>query len=224
MSLSIYFISIFLGLAGGLFYVLKVNKTQNNSTTQLLILGLIVFVASFELFAIHLANSKRPNLIVYNICFVYLETFLMLGYLYTIFSSVKIKRSIIYFSLGYLIWGILNIWLIQDIWKSFHNYSYFFASLGIVTFSLLLIFGISKNNLYLDRPLTSIPHFWNCSVILIFYSSGFLYILSANFLVGLDPWFINILGSFNRLVAGTMYLVFGFSYYATLLQPASYAK
>ncbi|HSI75744.1 MAG TPA: hypothetical protein VK957_07610 [Lunatimonas sp.] len=224
MSVSIYLVSIFLGLAGGLFYALKINKDQEYSNTQRLILGLIIFVTCFELYAIILVNSGRHNLFVYNICFFYLETFILLGYLYAIHQSKRVRQTIFNFSVVYLIWGIINTLLIQDIWITSHNYSFLIASLGILTFCLLYIFGIAKNNKYFERPLWSIPHFWNTSILLIFYSTGFLYFLSLNFLHELDPKLVNILGSINRSVAGTMYIVLGFSYYAPLLQTAEYAK
>lgn len=224
MSLSIYLISILLGLAGGLFYALKYNKNQEKSTTQLLILGLIVFVACFELYAIYLFENGRHNVIVYNICFYYLETFFLMGYLYAINLSKKVRQAILFFSIIYLIWGITNTIFIQDIRITLHNYSLLIASLGILTFCLLFIFEIAKSNKYFERPLWSIPHFWNTSILLIFYSTGFLFFLSLNFLNELDPKLINILGSLNRFVAGTMYLVLGFSFYAPLLQQTAYAK
>jgi len=224
MSTSIYLITIFLGLFGALFYALKFNKDQSRSKTQLLILGLIAFVTCFELYAIYLVNNGRYNLIVYNICFYYMETFLIMGYLYAINLSKKIKKAILYFSCIYLVWGIINTIFIQDIRLTSHNYSFLIASLGILTFCLLFLFGIAKNNEYFERQLWSIPHFWNASLLLIFYSTGFLYLLSLNFIGGLDPKLINILGVLNRSVAGTMYVVLGFSYYAPLFQQAAYAK
>ena len=224
MSLSIYLISIFLGVAGALFYALKFNRNHKKSRTQLLILGLVIFVGFFELYAVYLYKSGKHNVVVYNICFFYLETFLLLGYLYAINLSKKIKQTILYFSFAYLIWGVINTLFIQDIWLTAHNYSILIASLGILAFCLVFLFGITKNNRYFNQSLWSIPHFWNTSVLLIFYSSGFFYFLSLNFLADLDPKFMTILGSFNRFVAGTMYIVLGFSYYAPLLQPAYYAK
>ncbi len=224
MSLSIYLVSIFLGLAGGLFYALKINKGQEYSSTQHLILGLIIFVTCFELYAIYLVKNGKHNVIVYNVCFYYLETFFLMGYLYTIHQSKKIRQLILYFSVVYLIWGIVNSFFIQDIWVTMHNYSFLIASLGILSFCLLFIFGIAKNNKYFERPLWSLPHFWNTSILLIFYSTAFLYFLSLNFLHEFDPNLINILGSVNRSVAGTMYIVLGFSYYAPLFQTAEYAK
>lgn len=224
MSVSIYLISIFLGLSGGLFYALKINKDNRKSKTQLLILGLLAFVACFELYAIYLVTNGNHNLHVYNICFYYLETFLILGYLYNINHSKRIRTAIKYFSWAYLVWGIINSLFIQDIWRTWHNYSFLMASLSILTFCLAFIFGITKNNHYFDRPLWSIPHFWNTSVLLIFYSSAFLYFISLDVLTGLDSKLVGILGSFNRFVAGTMYIVLGFSYYAHLHQQTAYAK
>jgi hypothetical protein len=222
MSLSVYLFSILGGLVGALIYAFKVNK--NKSKTQLLILGLIAFVACFELYAIYLVNNGRHNRFVYNICFIYLETFLILGYLSSIIESKKIRKIILYFSLTFLIWGVINSVFIQDIWLTWHNYSFLLASLSILTFSLAFLYGITKNNEYLDRPLLSIPHFWNASILLVFYSSAFLYFISADFLTELDPKLVAILGSFNRTVAGIMYIVLGFSYYAPLLQSREYAK
>lgn len=224
MSVSVYLISILLGLFGALFFALKFNRDQSRSKTQLHILGLIAFVTCFELYAIYLVKSGKYNVIVYNICFNYVETFLIMGYLYAINLSKKIRIAILYFSCFYLIWGIINTLFIQDIRITSHNYSFLIASLGILNFCLLFLFGIAKNNKYIETPLWSIPHFWNTSVLLVFYSSAFLYFLSLNFLSQLDPKFINILASFNRIVAGTMYIVLGFSYYAPLLQPREYAK
>lgn len=224
MSSSVYLLSIFLGLAGGICYTLKINKSYKKSKIQLLILGLILFVACFELYAIYLAKSGRHNRFVYNICFFYLETFLLLGYLYAINLSKKVRRTILYFSLIYLIWGITNSLFIQDIWLTWHNYSYLMASLSILTFCLVFIFGITKNNKYFEQPLWSIPHFWNTSMLLIFYSSGFLYFLSLDFLTELDPKLVDILGSFNRFVAGTMYIVLGFSYYTPLIFSTAHGK
>lgn len=223
-SVSIYLLSIFLGLAGGLFYTLSSKRTGKKSKTQLLILGLILFVALFESYAIYLVETGKPNVFVYNICFFYLETFLLLGYLYAIHPSKKIRLSILYFSVFYFIWGIINSLFIQDIWLTLHNYSFLMASLSILIFCLAFIFGITKNNTYVERPLWSIPHFWNTSVLLIFYSSVFLYFLSANFLTKADPTLLAVIGSFNRFVAGMMYIVLGFSYFAPLLQPAENGK
>jgi hypothetical protein len=224
MSVFLYLSSIFLGLGGGIFYALRFNEKHQKSDTPYLILGLLVFVTCFELYAIYLVETGRYNVIVYNICFYYLETFILLGYFYAINLSKTIRRSILYFSVIYLTWGVVNTLFIQDIRVTMHNYSFLIASLGILTFCLLFLFGITKHNKYFERPLWTIPHFWNTSVLLIFYSSAFLFFISLNFLNELDPQLVEILGAINRTVAGIMYIVLGFSHYTFLLQPTAYAK
>nr|MBI1231231.1 hypothetical protein [Cytophagales bacterium] len=222
MSLSLYLVSIFLGLAGGSYYALTKFKNGQQSGIQLLLLGIIGFVACFELYAIYLYKQGKHNVLVYNICFFYIETFLLLAYLYGINVSKKTRQFIVYFCCTYLAWGIINTVFIQDIQLAAHSYSFLIASLGIVSFCLLFIFQIAKNNEFLDKPLWSIPHFWNTSILLIFYSSAFLYFISLNVLVELDLALVKVLGSFNRFVAGTMYIVLGFSFFAPMFQPTNH--
>jgi hypothetical protein len=222
MSLSLYLVSIFLGLAGGSYYAIKNFKTGQRSSIQLLLLGIIGFVACFELYAIYLFKQGEHNVVVYNICFFYVETFLLLGYLYAINISKKTRLFIVYFCYAYLAWGIINTLFIQDIQIVPHNYSFLIASLGIVSFCLLFIFQIAKNNQFLDKPLWSLPHFWNTSIVLIFYSSAFLYFISLNVLIEFDLALVNVLGYLNRFVAATMYIVLGFSFYAPMLQPVNH--
>ncbi|MCR9016900.1 hypothetical protein [Aquiflexum gelatinilyticum] len=209
MSGTIYLLVIGLSVLLSLInFGLKKNKTRG----QGIILGLLILVLVFESIGSYTADLNINNSLLYNICWVYVESLLLVMYFYKFEISKTAKRYIITTSFLLLLWGIANSVFFQSISIVFQFYSFFPISLFILTLCVRFLYNMLNLRIFKDWNLITLPHFWICTGILFFY-------VEAIFVFGLyqfSPQFVienvAVIFGFNRLMAGTMYLIFGFSF------------
>lgn len=206
-----YNLSILLGFLGILVYNLKFRTKKNKP--HLIILGLIFFVLCFESYAYYLHSQRQSTFTLYNICYIYLETLIFFCYFNIIAPSSTLKKYTKIFSFFLIAFGIVNTFTWQTLIE-FQSYSFIMSSLGILFFCCLYLLEVIRYNYYSNVTLFAIPHFWNISALLMFYSTTFLLSISlTNIVSHLDPKFVTFLANLNQFFAGLMYIVLGFSFY-----------
>ncbi|MEX2512522.1 MAG: hypothetical protein WD398_06425 [Cyclobacteriaceae bacterium] len=161
--------------------------------------------------------SGNTNVLVYNLFFVIGETLLLLGYLRYLMDNREAKRAVIIFSVFFLIWSVVNSLYFQDITGLFQHYTHLLGSLGVVFFSCYIMYKLFLSEGFWDRPLMTVPHFWNVAAILLFYCPNFIYFGSLNLMWDIDRWYLDVLASTNRIFAATLYLILGLSFYSPII-------
>lgn len=118
----------------------------------------------------------------------------------------------IYISGWILIIGLINSLFFQPIDLALQYFSLLPFGIFIIFLSIRLLKNIMILRLYPDHNLLAIPHFWISSTVLFFY-------LEALFLFGtyqFNPEFVVknviVIFTFNKFMAGLMYLLFGISF------------
>jgi hypothetical protein len=222
-----YNLSLLIGLLAAIGYRIRYFHEKDN--IQWTIIALLLFVVFFEFYAYHLFSQKKSTLTLYNICSVFLETLILFVYFRQISTSVLLKRYTIVFPIVFLLFVLLNHFLWQPFLTSYQSYSFFVAAIGICLFCCLYFWEIIRYNLFIDKPLYAMPHFWNAAALLAFFSAGFLYALSATkiqLIIEEQQRFLTMLLAYlNQFLAGFLYLVLGFSYWiARILTPKNQLK
>lgn len=218
MTPLLYLSFIGLGLLFSLVYFyLNRRYGLEEKKAHLFIFFIIVYVMSFELYAYYLVMKGQKNVLVYNLFFVVGETLLILAYLHSLIDQVKVKKLLLVFIVLFLIWAITNSLFFQSPTVMFQQYTHLLGSFGIVVVCCYLLFRVFLVEGYWEQPLLSVPHFWNIAAILLFYCPNFIYFGSINILWDIDKWYLTVLASMNRVFAALLYLIFGLSFYSTLI-------
>ncbi|WP_245949520.1 hypothetical protein [Echinicola strongylocentroti] len=178
---------------------------------------LLLTVLVFEYVANYLVESHHlTNLVVYNVFFVYVETIFIVLYFYRLMTQ-KGKRLIKIGLIGFLVIGGVNSLYFQSITEKFQNISFGVAVLLILSCCIWFFFDIFRLKRYQDINILSVPEFWITTSILFFYSSGFVYFMPIRYFDTMEMQLLELLGNINRFLAGLMYLIFGFAFYAPLI-------
>ncbi|SHM35632.1 hypothetical protein SAMN04488057_101185 [Cyclobacterium lianum] len=218
MTPFLYLSFIGLGLLFSLFFFyLNHRYGLEERKSHLLIFFIIVYVMAFELYAYYLVQQGRQNVLVYNLFFVIGETLLILAYLNALIDQQRIKKALLFFIPCFLIWAAVNALFFQHPTAMFQHYTHLLGSFGIVALCCYLLYRIFLVDGYWDQPLLSVPHFWNIAAILLFYCPNFIYFGSINLLWDIDKWYLTVLASLNRIFAALLYLIFGLSFYSSLI-------
>jgi hypothetical protein len=209
MSGTIYLLVIGLSV---LLSLINFGLKKKGTKGQGIILGLLILVLVFESIGSYTADLNINNSLLYNICWVYIESLLLVVYFYKFEISKTAKKNIILTSFLLLLWGIANSVFFQSISKVFQFYSFFPISLFILTLCVRFLYNMLNLRIFKDWNLITLPHFWICTGILFFY-------VEAIFVFGLYQFYpqfvienVSVIFGFNTLMAGTMYLIFGFSF------------
>jgi hypothetical protein len=210
MSGSVYLFVIGLSVVLSL-YNFGINK-NNRVKGQRTILGILILVLVFESIGSYTADLKINNSLLYNICWVYVESLLFIAYFYQFENSKTAKKYIILISSLLLIWGIANSLIFQPISKVFQFYSFFPNSLFILALCVRFLHKMLNLRIFKDWNLITLPHFWVCTGILFFYVEAILVFGLYQFFPQFVVENVSVIFGFNRLMAGTMYLIFGFSF------------
>jgi hypothetical protein len=215
MSNIFYLFVIGLSLALSLFnFGLKKTKRLKG---QEIILGVLLLVLIFESIGSYTASQKINNSLLYNICWVYLESMLLVWYFYKFEKTASAKKNIIFASFLLLLWGIVNSIFFQPISTVFQFYSFLPNSVFVLILCIRFLSNMLNIRIYKDWNLIALPHFWICTAILFFYAEAIfvfgLYQFSPQFVV--DN--VSVIFGFNRMVAGMMYLIFGMSFFLPTL-------
>ncbi|MEX0883204.1 MAG: hypothetical protein WDZ72_07000 [Cyclobacteriaceae bacterium] len=219
MTPNLYLICLCIGFLFSIsfFYFKNKSRLSEESFLHNYVFFIILYVLLFEFYAIYLVVAGKTNVIVYNIFFVIGETLLILGYLRYLMERREAKRAVFIFAMFFLIWAAINGLYFQKITDLFQHYTHLLGSLGILFFSCYIMYKLLLSERFWDRPLFTVPHFWNVAAILLFYSPSFIYFGSLNLMWDIDRWYLNILASTNRIFAATLYLILGLSFYSPII-------
>ncbi|HSJ69695.1 MAG TPA: hypothetical protein VK921_18580 [Anditalea sp.] len=215
MTQDIYLLFIFLAIVASVFYYFKNEKRYLN--TNKIILGLLVFVLLFEIAGNYTANRNINNLLLYNICWVYLESLLIIGYFYMMHKQAMVKRVIMITGSIVLLISLLNgIWLESFVGEFQYN-SFAMFSILILGLCLHFLFQIQKFKVYQNHNILAVPHFWIVVGIFFFYLEALITFGVIFNVVGLEHRIVFGLMYFNRIMAAAMYIFLGFSFYSQYL-------
>ncbi|SIS51903.1 hypothetical protein [Belliella pelovolcani] len=214
MSADFYLISIGLGLFASLIYWGIKNKPQIKSHGIILLILLLVF--GMESAGSYTAARRINNTLLYNIGWVYLESLLLILYFYSLEQSHQLKTGIRWMTVLIFLWGILNSFLYQDMTNTFQYFSFLPFALFIIGLTGLFLYRILNLKLYPDKNLVQIPHFWITCSILFFYVEAIVLFGTYQFYPSVVVAHVDIFFSFNRFLAGLMYLTFGLSFFIPL--------
>lgn len=211
MSGSVYLFVIGLSMVLSLynFRLKKNNRIQGHG----IIFGILVLVLAFESIGSYTASLKINNSLLYNICWVYIESLLLVLYFYKFEKSTSAKKNILLVSFLLLLWGMVNSVFFQPISTVFQFYSFLPNSLFILVLCVRFLSNMLNLRIFKDWNLIALPHFWISTGILFFYVEAVfvfgLYQVSPQFVV--DN--VTVIFGFNRMMAGMMYLIFGFAFF-----------
>lgn len=202
-------------LIGSLLYYFFRNPKYRH--THLITLFILLFVFFLEAAGEYTASRKIHNLMLYNICWVYLESFLLIYYLYKLENEKPLKKYIQLGVLSITVWGIVNSLWIQPLDTVFQFYSLLPFALLILFLAGRFLYRVLTLQVYAHSNLLAVPHFWIVIGIIFFYVEALLFFGFMNFYPDFDmeialPWL-----RFNRVVAAIMYLSFGLSFYTPYL-------
>ncbi|MCC5939610.1 MAG: hypothetical protein JJU34_20185 [Lunatimonas sp.] len=222
-----YNLSLLTGLLAAIAYKIRYVHEQNPSDWT--IIGLLLFVVSFEFYAYYLASQTKSTLTFYNISYVTIETLILFIYFRQISASRVLKRYTLVFPVILLLFIVLNHFMWQSFLTSYQSYSFFVAAIGICLFCCLYFWEIIRYNRFIDQPLYTVSHFWNIAVLMAFYSGAFLFSLSVTkiqFLIFEQHRFLgDLLSVLNQFLAGLLYLTLGFSpWISKALGPKSHVE
>jgi len=212
MTQDLYLLFIFLAvLASGIYFFINEKRYLNSNK---IILGLLIFVLLFELAGNYTANRNINNLLLYNICWVYLESLLILGYFYMLHKRAAVKKVIMISGSLVLLLSLLNgIWL-EPFVGTFQYNSFALFSILIIMLSVHFLLQIQKFKVYQNHNILAVPHLWIVVGILFFYLEALVTFGLVFNVVGLEHRIVIGLMQFNRIMAAGMYVFLGFSFYS----------
>jgi hypothetical protein len=198
-------------------FFLDLKEFRNSHRLVFIILTL---VSAVEFYGKYLGLRGINNGWIYNIGAVYGETILILLFLSTAVNKKK-GRFVIRSSAGsFFIYSIFYTIFFRPI-DQFHNFSVTVASLLIIFGCFYYFFEIMFHDYYLEKQLWKIPDFWVATLLLLFFSSSFLFFAFFPKVIAMDAKLWGTLNLMLQLIGGTMYLSFGLVYYLPLLRQSN---
>jgi len=183
---------------------------------HLIIFGVLLMIAVWEIVAINIARRGINNSFYGNLIFVYTETLLLLYFFSVIFQARKITKIILCLGFLFVAWGFINSFFIESL-LFFQTYSFAMGSMLLIGCCIYFFYRILYKDWYAEKNLLGFPIFWIVSVILFFYSCSFLYFSSFRMIYEMDRELMLQMVTFNRIISFTMYLVMGLAFYAPLI-------
>lgn len=212
MTQDLYLLFIALGVIASLLYYFFNDKKY--IITNKIIVALLIFVLLFEVAGNYTANRNINNLLLYNICWVYIESMMIIGYFYMFHKKEKIKQLILISVVIALSLSLLNtIWL-EPIIGTFQYNSFALFSIIIIGLCMHFLIQILKFRVFQNHNILAIPHFWIVVGIMFFYFEALITFGLIFNVAGLEHRLVIGLLYFNRIVAAGMYLFLGFSFYS----------
>ncbi|MGY6523434.1 MAG: hypothetical protein ACXIUD_17010 [Mongoliitalea sp.] len=210
-----YLNTIAIGLLGSVVYFFL--KKRSLSTTNWVLLATLGIVLILETIGFNTSRQKINNSFYYNIGFIHLESLLLIAYFYFLAKSSSIKKTILQVTGVLIVWGIFVSIFLQDIQSTFQFFAFFPYIVFILFLAVRLLNQLVKQQVFENTKLVLIPHFWIGLFITLFYSVAIFIFGTFQF----HPEFVTthskVIFGFNRLLAGTMYLVFGFAFFIPLI-------
>ncbi|MFC0262508.1 hypothetical protein [Fontibacter flavus] len=207
---NFYHLAIAIGFLVSL--ILLKDKKGKELIAHKVIAFTLFLVLIMELAGSYTASKSINNSLLYNIGWVYIESFLLIYYFNLLEFNEKFKRSIFYISLGLLALGLINSLFFQSLTQVFQFYSFLPFALLIIVLAVRFLTNLMNLRVYADYNLVLLPHFWICWAILLFYIEAILLFGAYQFRPVLVLDNVHLLFTINKLVAGLMYLVFGLAF------------
>ncbi|WP_194776010.1 hypothetical protein [Pararhodonellum marinum] len=215
MGPNLYLILLVISLISGLVYFFQKNTPPDHS--QKVILGILCIVMAMEFSGSFFARKGINNTLLYNLGWIYLESFMLIGYYFTLKKDRKFQKRIFQIAMMLLIWGMVNSMFFQQIDKVFQFYSFLPFGMLIIYLSMNLLLDIINLRFYPKENLLTLPHFWINCFIIFFYIEALLVFGTYQFFPEMVIANVKVIFGFNRLMAGIMYLTFGLAYFIPMI-------
>lgn len=189
------------------FYLKSIPRIQINIITYTLALVLVV-----ELIGFYTARQRINNTLIYNIGWVYLESFLLIAYFYTLEQNLFWRKRILQISGTLGVWGIVNSLFLEPIAGALQYFSLLPFAAFLITLAIRLLHHLLNLEVYTQKSLLSTPHFWISSAILFFYLEAVILFGTYYFYPEIIIKNVNIAFTINKLMAGLMYFAFGIAF------------
>ncbi|WP_229802418.1 hypothetical protein [Echinicola pacifica] len=178
---------------------------------------ILAFVFFLEAVGGYTASRSIKNVMLYNVCWIYIESLLIVWYFSLLEKNPKVKR---YFFIGFgaaCLWGLINSLTLQPINEEFQYLSLLPMGLLIIGMAIRYYYSIIHLNIYPNTDLMRVPHIWITVGITFFYLEaltlfGYLYLFPTSTSELIFAW-----SKLNRIMAGIMYLSFGISFYSEVI-------
>lgn len=214
---NFYLLAIGTGLIVSL---ISLNKNSGKERLiQKVIIGVLFWVLIIESIGSYTAAQQINNSIVYNLGFVFIESFLLIYYFSLLEVNKRFKKKIWIYSGILLIWGVLNSLIYQPIDTVFQFFTFLPFSLLIIFLALRFLVQLMKMKTYANYNLVQLPHFWISWMVILFYVEALFLFGSYQFYPDFVVENLTFMFTFNQLIAGLMYVTFGFSFVFPLISP-----
>lgn len=182
-----------------------------------LVFIILTLVSAVEFYGKYLGLRGINNGWIYNIGAVYGETILILFFLAIAVNNQKSKFLLRSTAGAFFLYSMVYTIFFRPI-DQFHNFSVTVASLLIIFGCFYYFFEIMFYDYYLEKQLWKIPDFWVATLLLLFFSSSFLFFAFFPKVIAMDAKLWGTLNFILKLIGGTMYLSFGLVYFLPLLR------
>lgn len=172
----------------------------------------LAVVLVMELIGFYTARQRINNTLLYNLGWIYLESYLLIAYFYSLENSLLWRKRIIQLSGLLLIWGIINSLFFEPLYGALQFFSLLPYGLFLILLSIRLLNQLLNLEIYSKQSLASIPHFWISSTILFFYLEAIILFGTYQFYPTLIVENVRIVFTINKMMAGLMYFMFGLAF------------
>jgi hypothetical protein len=205
----LYLLVIGLSLLAALLH--KVLTKTGKELPYTLILISLTLALVLEVLRYYTTQRSIQNLLLSHVGWVYLESCLLIAYFYFLEGDLKFRKVILNASVFILLMGALNSLFFQHPQHEFRFFTFLLFGLFLILLSIRFFGKIMNLTLYADQDLTRVPHFYMVIGMVFFYTEALFYMGTYYFQPAFTLANLDIITDLNRLMAGVMYLIFGFS-------------
>lgn len=211
MDQQMYLMLIGLSLLTALVFSACVGEKCPRS--QMILLGILILVLLLEISGHFTGSRKINNSLIYNVGWVYMESFCLISYFLILEKDQTFAKKIKPWMWGAFSWGLVNSLFFQSITEQFQFFSFLPLALIIVFLAGRTLFRLVNLKFLPYESLTNIPHFWTSTTVLFFHVEAILLFGAYQFFPDFVVAHVRVLFGLNRLIAALMYLSFGLSFF-----------
>lgn len=206
------FYHFIIGLSLLLILVLRSrNKSAYRKQINIITFTLVV-VLIMELAGLYTARKGINNTLIYNLGWIYLESYLLIAYFYSLERNLIWRKRVVKISVLLLIWGVINSLFFEPLFGAIQFFSLLPFGLFLMILSIRLLYQLLNLEIYSQRSLLVIPHFWIACTILFFYLEALVLFGTYNFFPSVIMENVIVVSMLNKMMAGLMYFIFGFAF------------
>jgi hypothetical protein len=206
------FYHFIIGISLLLILVLRTQLKSSNRKQINIITFTLGLVLVMELIGFYTARQRINNTLLYNLGWIYLESYLLIAYFYSLEKSLLWRKRIIQLSILLLIWGVTNSLFFEPLYGALQFFSLLPYGLSLILLSIRLLYQLLNLEIYSNQNLPNIPHFWISSIILFFYLEAIFLFGTYQFHPSLIVENVRVFFTINKMMAGLMYLMFGLAF------------